>query len=169
MKQPPRRYTFEMPKLYKWLVPRCMGKTLNLFAGKVILCDGEVRVDVDPEMPKLDYLMDAYDFVVYAIHMGMKFDTVVLDPPYNLRKSREKFGGRYIGSFTKIKDLIPEIVADKGTVISFGYSSVGMSKSRGFSIKEICLICHSGDYQDTIVTVEEKDKDERIQSGVECR
>lgn len=159
--QPPRRYTFEMPKLYTWLINQCEGKTLNLFAGKVKLIGiNETRIDTDPTVNP-DYNMDAFDFVKMwsTEHCNCcpdKFDTVILDPPYNLRKSREKYGGRYIGSFTKIKNLIPQIVSDNGKVISFGYSSVGMSKSRGFTKEEICLICHSGDYQDTIITVERK-------------
>jgi hypothetical protein len=157
LKQPPNKWTFSMPKLYEWLIARCCGRTLNLFAGNVVLKGvNEIRVDVDPAMPEIDYLMDAYDFVMFAIKEGLKFDTVILDPPYNVRKAREKYDGKWIGSFTKIKDVLPQIIEDNGKVITFGYSSVGMSASRGFDLKEICLICHSGDYSDTIVTVEEK-------------
>ena len=157
LKQPPRRYTFEMPKLYDWLIERCEGRTLNLFAGLVLLKGvDEVRVDIDCTMPKIDYCIDAFKFVEMAALTGLKFKTVILDPPYNVRKSREKYDGKWIGSFTKIKDILPSIVADGGKVITFGYSSVGMSKSRGFELEEILLICHSGDYSDTIVTVERK-------------
>jgi hypothetical protein len=157
LKQPPNKMTFTMPKLYKWLIERCVGKTLNLFAGKVLLTGvDEVRVDVDPDMPCIHYLMDAYDFVMYATKLGLKFDTIILDPPYNVRKAREKYGDRWIGSFTKIKDVLPQIMNNSCRVITFGYSSVGMSESRGFELTEICLICHSGDYSDTIVTVEER-------------
>ena len=156
LKQSPNKMTFKMPKLRKWLIEHCEGSTLNLFAGEVRLEGvGETRVDIDMNAIA-DYHMDAYDFVVWAITMGWKYNTVVLDPPYNKRKAREKYNGHWIGKFTKVKNLIPQIVADGGRVITFGYSSVGMSKSRGFELEEICLICHSGDYSDTIVTVERK-------------
>lgn len=151
--QPPKRYTFEQPKLKKWVEDNCTGKVLNLFAGKTKLNANETRVDVDSQMDP-DFCMDAYYFVEMAIEKGMKFDTIVLDPPYNLRKSREKYEGRYIGSFTKIKNLLPQILNDFGVIITLGYDSVGMSKSRGFKKEAICLICHNGDHNDTIALKE---------------
>ena len=45
---------------------------------------------------------------------------------------------------------------DGGRIIHFGYSSTGMSKSRGFKKVGICLVCHNGDHNDTICLVEEK-------------
>jgi hypothetical protein len=153
--QPPKRYTFEMPKLKQWIEQQCKGKTLNLFAGKTLLKVDETRVDMDKTMPA-DYHMEAEAFVNYAIQNNLKFDTIVLDPPYNLRKSREKYQGRYIGSFTKIKNLLPQILNDNGLVITLGYDTVGMAKCRGFKKKAICLICHSGDHNDTLCLVEQK-------------
>ena len=150
--QPPARYTFEMPAIKSWVEYWCLGKVLNLFAGKVRLSVDEYRVDIDKEMNP-DYCGDAYVFVKTT---NMKFDTIVFDPPYNLRKSREKYMGRYIGSTTKIKNLLPNILNSGGRVISLGYDSVGMSASRGFSKIAIALICHNGDHNDTICLVEEK-------------
>lgn len=153
--QPPKRWTFEQPKLKKWVEERCIGNTLNLFAGKTRLDVRETRVDISEEFDP-DYLMDAYDFVNMAILKGDVFDTIILDPPYNLRKSREKYGGKYIGSFTKIKNKIPEILYKNGIVITLGYDTVGMSKSRGFEKEEICVVCHGGDHNDTLVVKERK-------------
>ena len=152
--QPAKRYTFEQPKVKKWVEKMCIGKVLNLFAGKVKLDVDEVRNDIDIFMPA-DYHEDAYDFVCNL--SDKSFDTVVLDPPYSLRKSREKYEGRCIGSFTKIKDVLPRILKDRGRVITFGYDSVGMSKKRGFEKKAILIVCHSGDHDDTIAIVEDKD------------
>ena len=125
---------------------------LNLFAGKTKIWVNEFRVDIDPEM-KPDFLGDAFDFVNTT---EMKFDTVIFDPPYNLRKAREKYGGRYIGSLTKIKNILPQIIKPGGLVLSYGYDSVGMSRKRGFEKIAICLVCHSGDHNDTICLVERK-------------
>lgn len=155
--QPPKRYTFEQPKLKQWVEENCEGRVLNLFAGKTKLSVNETRVDTDEEMPA-DYHMEAFDFVNFAIDNGMVFDTIVLDPPYNLRKSREKYGGRYIGSFTKIKNILPKILSEEGYVITLGYDSVGMAKSRGFKKLSICLVCHNGDHNDTICLKEQENK-----------
>ena len=155
LSQPPKRYTFQQPKLKEWTEKWCKGKVLNLFAGIVKLNVDEVRVDIDKNV-LADYFMDAYDFVKMCISKGTKFDTIVLDPPYNLRKSREKYGGRYIGSFTKIKNELSKILNDGGLIIHYGYDSVGMSKSRGFKKIAVCLVCHNGDHNDTICLVERK-------------
>jgi len=48
--QPPKRYTFEQPKLKQWVEKWCVGKVLNLFAGKVKLNVDEYRVDLDKTM-----------------------------------------------------------------------------------------------------------------------
>lgn len=153
--QPPKRYTFEQPKLKLWVEKWCKGVVLNLFAGKTLLNVPEIRIDIDPQMPNLYYCMDAFDYVEQSVEMKLKFDTVILDPPYNVRKAREKYNGRWVGKLTKIKDILPKIINNSGRVISLGYDSVGMSRKRGFKKIAICLVCHNGDHNDTIGLVEE--------------
>lgn len=151
MYQPPNKYTFMQPKLKKWVEDNCNGKVLNLFCGPTKLNVDEYRVDVSHDVDA-DWYGDAYDFVTTT---DMKFDTIIFDPPYNIRKAREKYDGHWIGSATKIKNELHRIINPSGRVISFGFSSVGMSRSRGFTKKEICLVCHSGDHNDTICVIEE--------------
>jgi len=151
MLQPPRKYTFEQPKLKEWCEKWCKGEVLNLFAGKTKLNVDEFRVDSDKEMNP-GFCGDAYEFITTTM---MKFDTVVYDPPYNIRKAREKYGGRYIGIGTKIKNGLPKILNENARIISFGYDSVGMAKIRGFEKIALCVVCHSGDHNDTICLVEE--------------
>lgn len=153
LKQPPNKYTFKMPRVKKWVEKNCQGYTLNLFAGKILLDANEFRVDIDKEMPA-DHYGDAFEFV--ETWKGKKFDTIILDPPYNLRKSREKYDGRWIGSLTKIKNILHEIMNDRCIVISFGYDTTGMAKSRGFEKLEVLVICHSGDHNDSLAVVERK-------------
>jgi uncharacterized protein YodC (DUF2158 family) len=155
--QPPKRYTFEQPKLRKWVEDNCSGKVLNLFAGTTKLDVDEVRVDIDKSVPA-DYYMEAESFVDLAISEKMLFDTIVLDPPYNLRKAREKYEGRFIGSFTKIKNKLINLVPVGGKVIILGYDTVGMSRCRGFEKIGICVVCHNGDHNDTLCVVERKVK-----------
>jgi len=121
--QPPKKYTFQQPKLKEWTEKWCKGKVLNLFAGITKLNVDEFRVDIDINAAA-DWYGDAYEFVVST---KQKFDTIILDPPYNLRKSREKYGGRYIGSFTKIKNELSYILNDNGLILHYGYDSFGMS------------------------------------------
>ena len=151
--QPPKRYTFEQPELKRWVEKYCIGLVLNLFAGKTPLNVKEIRNDINPGMPA-DYHMDGYEFIKYAIKEEMKFDTVILDPPYNLRKAREKYNNSIMSPMKKIKDKLPNVISPGGRVISLGYDTVGMSHSRGFEKLALCVVCHSGDHNDTLVIVE---------------
>lgn len=156
LEQPTRRYTFEMPKLKIWIESICEGKVLNLFAGRTKLNVDEIRNDIDTEVFS-DYHMDAFDFINYwKQEKHPKFNTIILDPPYTSRKSMEKYGGRMISNFQKVKELVPSILENNGLVIFCGYSSSGMGKSRGFGKEHICLIGHGGSHEDTIVLVERK-------------
>lgn len=159
MCQPPRKYTFEQPKLKKWIEKNCKGKVLNLFAGTTRLNVDEYRVDLDTNTSP-DFIGDAYDFV---LNTNMKFDTIILDPPWSLRKSREKYEGRFIGKFTKLKNILKRVLNKNGRVITVGYSSTGMSISRGFKKIALCIICHNGDHDDSFAILEdEQPKDTEI-------
>lgn len=159
LRQPPKKYTFEMPKVYRWTVQNCRGKTLNLFAGKTLLKGvDEVRVDLNKDMPA-DYHMDAYDFVVMAKGKGWKYDTIIFDPPYNLRKSREKYFGVYTSELRKVKTELPFIVNVGGVVISYGYDTTGLGGRRGFELIHVCIVNHSGDHNDTLCIIEKKVQD----------
>ncbi len=156
LNQPPRRYTFEAPKVKEWTEKWCKGKVLNLFDGKTILNVDEIRNDIDTTVPA-DYHLDSYELVLNFIKENKKFDTIILDPPWNYRKAREKYEGRWIGRLTKVKNLLFQILVDNGRVIYWGYDTVGMSKSRGFKKIAICLVCQNGDHNDFMGLVEEKD------------
>lgn len=150
--QPPKKWTFEQPKLRKWVESWCIGKVLNLFAGKTNLNVDEYRVDLSNEFNP-DYCGDASNFLYMT---KMKFNTVILDPPYSIRKAKEKYNGRYIGNFKRIKNNLLNVLNQDNRVISLTNDSVGMSKSRGFRKIALCLVCHSGEHNDTIGVVEEK-------------
>jgi len=109
--QQPARYTFEQPKLKAWTEKWCKGAVLNLFAGKIRLKANEYRVDISDEF-KPDCVSDCQEFVEKT---DKKFDTVIFDPPYNWRKSREKYGeGKYIGNEKKLKDVLPRVLNNGG-------------------------------------------------------
>lgn len=150
---PPTKWTFEHPAVRRYVEERLEGRVLNLFAGKTTLRhSGEVvRVDIDPNREP-DHCIDAE--MIDEYYQPDTFDTVILDPPYNVRKAREKYGGEYVGKFTLIKDKVTDMVRLGGTTLHFGYDSTGMSQSRGYEKDEIALINHKGDHNDTICVVE---------------
>ena len=146
-----RRYTFESPKIKKWVEDRSKGKVLNLFAGKTKLNLDEVRNDIDGYM-NADYDMDALDFV--KSWKGIKFDTIILDPPYAYRKAMEMYKGNYNSKFKLIADNLSRILKDDGIIISFGYHSTFMGKVRDFELKELCVFAHGGSQHCTIGIIE---------------
>ncbi len=155
LRQPPKKWTFEQPRLKRWVEYWCKGKVLNLFAGKTKLNVDEYRIDSSNEF-KPDLLGDALEFIKST---NMKFDTVILDPPYFLRKSYEKYKGHYIGStWTQVRRAVPRVCNKGARVISFGYNSQGMSRTLGFKKIAVCLVCHQGDHNDTVCTVERKNE-----------
>jgi hypothetical protein len=151
------RYTFDSAKTLEWVVGECEGRVLNLFAGLNILPVNEVRNDINEEMPA-DHHMDAVDFLVWWRDKGyFKFNTIILDPPYSYRKGMRKYEGRTCSNFRTVKDLIPEVLEEGGKVITFGYHSVSMGRSRDFEPEQLLVIGHGGAQHDTLVIVERLD------------
>jgi hypothetical protein len=150
IKTPIRHFTFEAPKIRQWVENRCYGNTLNLFAGKIRLnMVKEIRVDKDP-IYEPDVVSDAYDYIKSC---KVKFDTIVLDPPYSYRKSMEYYNGNYTSRFKLIADEIKRLGIKR--VISFGYHTTFMGKIRGYELKEICIFGHSGAQHATLAIIEE--------------
>jgi len=149
-----RRYTFESPKIKKWVEDNSYGKCLNLFAGTTKLNLDEVRNDID-ENALADYNVDAVDFV--KDWDGHKFDTIILDPPYAYRKAMEMYKGNYTSRFKLLADLIPLILNEGGKVISLGYHSTFLGKVRGFELDKLCVFAHGGAQHCTIGIIEKKD------------
>jgi len=149
-----RRYTFESPKIKKWVEVNSKGKVLNLFAGFTKLNLDEVRNDIDKES-LADYHKDGLDFVKYAIKNNMCFDTIILDPPYAYRKAMEMYNGNYTSKFKQIADLVPKILKKEGRIISFGYHSTFLSKKRNAVLLKLCVFAHGGAQHCTIGIIEE--------------
>ena len=108
-----------------------------------------------------DYVKDATNTLMNTPNDSHEF--AVFDPPYSPRQLKECYKG--IGEYdtkastwSKWKDLLAIKVKLGGKVISFGWSSQGMGKKRGFEIKRILLVPHGGQHNDTICVMEEKVK-----------
>lgn len=92
-------------------------------------------------------------------------DGILLDPPYSKRQISEHYKAKGMtvtgwhtssGWSAEIKDQAARIIKKGGKAICFGWSSMGLGKSRGFRIERILLVPHGGDHNDTLVTVETK-------------
>lgn len=153
IRTPLNKYTFKNKPMREWAEKHCVGYTLNLFCGPTELKINEWRNDLDPNVEANSH-MDALD----CIRNGVRrcFDTVLLDPPYSYRKSMELYEGRRVSRFNQIKDDILRVLKPGGRVITFGYHSVSMGKSRGFEVSNIAIFSHGGAIHDTIGTVEVK-------------
>lgn len=88
---------------------------------------------------------------------------VLFDPPYSPRQLKECYDSLGLtlhdtksSVWKSWKDEIARVIEPNGLCLSFGWSTNGLGKNRGFEIIEILLVAHGGNHNDTIVTVERK-------------
>lgn len=124
--------------------------------------------DLNPET-SAQYHLDAEEFLKKLKSDGVKADLIIFDPPYSPRQISECYKGigLKVGSketqnsalYKRVRDAIVPVLADNGIVLSFGWNSNGMGRSRGFDILEIMLCAHGGGHNDTICLAEKYDCD----------
>ena len=135
-------------------------KSIDPFANKNRIA--KITNDLDPEM-KADYCMDALDFLK-QFETG-SIDFVLYDPPYSPRQVSECYKklGKTVNMETtqssfwgNLKKEIARVTKANGIVISFGWNTNGIGKTKGFEILEILTVAHGGQHNDTLCTVERK-------------
>jgi len=118
--------------------------------------------DIDPQY-ETDFSMDALEFL--KLYNDNSVDLILYDPPYSPRQVSEvykKLGMSVNMQTTQAsywgnqKKEISRIVKKDGYVMTFGWNSGGIGKTKGFEIVEILLVAHGGWHNDTIVTIERK-------------
>lgn len=107
--------------------------------------------------------MDAAEFCRSGIPC---VDLALFDPPYSPRQVSEhyKAAGREVTQadtqtaalYKRVRDALDPLITPGGIVLSFGWSSNGMGKGRGYQIEEILLVAHGGAHHDTICIAERK-------------
>lgn len=134
--------------------------SIDPFANKNRIA--KITNDLDPESG-CDYCLDALDFLKQF--EADSIDFVLYDPPYSPRQVSECYKklGKTVNMQTtqssfwgNMKKEIARIVKKDGYVITFGWNSNGIGKTKGFEIKEILIVAHGGSHNDTICTVERK-------------
>lgn len=121
--------------------------------------------DINPDTTA-EYHMWADEFLKLLIQKGVKAKAGIFDPPYSSRQVKEVYAGMGRQFFkednqncvrwTKERDLMAELIVAGGYVLSLGWNSTGMGKSRGFEKVEILLVNHGSAHNDTICLVERK-------------
>lgn len=110
-----------------------------------------------------DYHMDALDFL--KLFEDNSVDMVLYDPPYSPRQVSEVYKSldktvnmqtTQASYWSNQKKEIARILKPNGKVITFGWNSGGIGKTKGFEIQKILLVAHGGWHNDTICTVEIK-------------
>jgi len=159
----PSKNTFDI-KPIKDIVERYVEQsgptTIDPFANKNRIakhCN-----DLDPQY-KTEYCMDALEFLKQFEENSV--DLVLFDPPYSPRQVSECYKSLDMtvnmqttqSSFWgNLKKEIDRITKKDSIVITCGWNSGGIGKTKGFEIKEILMVAHGGWHNDTIVTVEKK-------------
>lgn len=120
------------------------------------------RNDLDPASAAPSH-MDAEEFCRSGIP---SVDLALFDPPYSPRQISEHYraAGREVNQqdtqsaalYKRVRDALDPLIAPGGICLSFGWSSNGMGKGRGYVIEEVLLVAHGGAHHDTICIAERK-------------
>lgn len=155
----PNKWTFTI-KPIKELLESEVGEGLWIdpFAGEN--SPATITNDLNPERPTT-YHMNALDFL--KTFEDNSVDGVLYDPPYSPRQVKECYDGIGIEGWngrtnfwSDTKKEIARITKQGGKVICFGWNSMGIGKTKGFTMQKILLVPHGGTRNDTICTVETK-------------
>ena len=157
----PNKATFSIKPIARFIEEEIEGceVIIDPFARNAKIAT--VTTDLNPECDS-DYHLDALDFLNNFEDASV--DGVLFDPPYSLRQLKECYDG--VGCslsqhqtqhfFSDLKDEISRVCRVGATVISFGWSSLGMGESRGFEKIRILMVPHGGIHHDTLCVSEVK-------------
>ena len=158
----PNKNTFDIKCINRLIHKYHNGNVLSIdpFANKNRIA--KVTNDLDPEM-EADFCLDAIDFL--KTFEDESVDIVYYDPPYSPRQVSECYKklGKTVNMQTtqssfwgNMKKEIARITKPNSIVITFGWNTNGIGKTKGFEIIEILLVAHGGSHNDTICVVERK-------------
>ncbi len=165
----PNKCTFSIKPISEFL-----DKYLNILPQNSLIVDpfardskrGTITNDID-HTTSAKYHLDANEFMQKL--KPESADALLFDPPYSGRQVKELYTKLSIpihmndtnaGYYGKLKNSIARIIKPKGLVITFGWNTNGIGKNRGFTITEILIVSHGSAHNDTLVTVELKEKEE---------
>ena len=159
----PNPNTFDCRPIGEFVERWLTGISADPFARNTALAT--YTNDLNPDT-NAQHHMDATDFILMLADQGVILDCCIFDPPYSPRQISECYqsiGREVTGKDTqnaalykRVRDAIHPIMNSNGIVLSFGWNSGGMGKTRGYKIEEILMVAHGGAHNDTICMVERK-------------
>lgn len=121
--------------------------------------------DLNPQTSAQHHL-DAEDFLKMLGQQSVRLQLGIFDPPYSSRQISECYKqiGREVSTketqnaalYKRVRDALDPLIVPGGRVLSFGWSTNGMGKTRGYEIEAILLVAHGGAHNDTICMAERK-------------
>jgi hypothetical protein len=158
----PNKNTFDIRPIRKFIEPYIRPGIVSIdpFANSNKIAS--ITNDLDPQFGT-DFNMDALAFLKTI--QSASADLVLFDPPYSPRQVSEcykQFGmtvnmeTTQASFWSNMKIEISRIVRPNGHVLSFGWNSNGIGKTRGFEIEEILIVAHGGHHNDTICMAERR-------------
>ena len=158
----PNKNTFSIKPIGDLIHRYLDGVSIDPFANQSKLATYTNDLD---ESYDTTHNMDAVEFI--KTFDDGSIDVVLFDPPYSPRQVSEVYKSLDLSvnmettqsSFwSKCKHQIARVTKPNGYSITCGWNSGGIGKTNGFEIVEILLVAHGGWHNDTIVTVEQKQK-----------
>lgn len=142
-------------------IAECTGRSVDPFARNSKLCS--YTNDLNPST-SADYHEDAEEFCRWL--SPDSFTLAIFDPPYSPRQISECYKniGREVTTedtqnaalYKRVRDALDPLLKPGAICLSFGWSSNGMGKGRGYEIIEVLLVAHGGAHNDTICIAERK-------------
>ena len=161
----PNHNTFQIKPIKEFVEKYLEGSILSIdpFARNSKLAT--ITNDLNPET-EAEYHLTADEFLWKMFRDKVRPDVVIFDPPYSIGQIKQCYNdvgldftqkdAQYMPSWVAERNKIGEILNDNGVVLSFGWNSNCMGKTRGFDIVEILLVAHGGPHNDTICVAEKK-------------
>lgn len=140
------------------------GESIDPFARNKNWCSW--NNDLDPNT-EADNHSDAEEFCRDIFRTdGQCIALALFDPPYSPRQIAECYKGfgrevttkdtQNAALYKRVRDALDPLILPGGVCLSFGWSTNGMGKGRGYVIEEILLVAHGGAHNDTICMAERK-------------
>ena len=158
----PSKWTFQIKPIATLLDKYGVGEGwVDPFCGQCSMA--EFRNDLDPLNTNAQHHLEAEDY----LNLVPKESVVgaIFDPPYSLTQVSRSYNGMGLkfkgkenptGGFPRVRAKLAQLLDPGQFCISFGWNTCGLGKKNGVEIAEILIVCHGGNRNDTLVTVEKK-------------
>jgi len=156
----PNKNTFSIKPIREVIDKYHFWKSIDPFANSNKIAN--ITNDIDPQY-WTDFNLDAIDFL--KTFQESSVDTVLFDPPFSPRQVSECYKKMWMtvnmqttqSSFRwNLKKEIQRVTKKWAIVMSFGWNSWWIGKTKWFEQIEILIVAHWWWHNDTIVTVERK-------------